>query len=49
MNPETAEELLKQPYIRDPQLTVEDLVKQTIAKLGENIKVKRFCRLALGE
>jgi len=41
--------LLKQEYIRDPQMTIEDLIKSTIAKLGENIQVKRFYRLELGE
>lgn len=49
MNPKNSEELLKQAYIRDPKLTIEDLVKSLIAKVGENIKVKRFVRVALGE
>lgn len=49
MNPKNTGELLKQPYIRDPKLSVSDLIKSVIAKLGENIKVKRFTRLALGE
>ncbi len=49
MGPKNTAELLKQPYIRDPKLTVSDLVKTLIAKLGENIKVKRFFRIALGE
>lgn len=49
MSPKNTAELLKQPYIRDPNLTVTDLIKSVIAKLGENIKVKRFSRLALGE
>ena len=34
--------LLAQPYIKDSSLTVEDLVKQAAAKIGENIKVRRF-------
>ena len=41
--------LLPQPYIRDQTMTVEDLVKQSIAKLGENIQVRRFVRFVLGE
>ena len=49
MNPKTVEELLNQEYIRDPQLKIADLIKTTIAKIGENIVVKRFSRLALGE
>lgn len=48
MNPESTEALLKQDYIRDNSKTIEDLVKETIAKVGENIIVKRFARIAIG-
>lgn len=41
--------LLDQPYIRDQNITVEELVKQTSGKLGEKIKVRRFVRFILGE
>lgn len=41
--------LLDQPYIRDQNLTVEELVKQYISKLGENIQIRRFVRFVLGE
>ncbi|XP_042439585.1 polyprotein of EF-Ts, chloroplastic-like [Zingiber officinale] len=41
--------LLEQPYIKNDKMVVKDLVKQTIATIGENIKVKRFVRLNLGE
>ncbi len=41
--------LLDQPYIKDQSITVEELVKQTIAQLGENIQVRRFVRFVLGE
>jgi elongation factor Ts len=41
--------LLRQPYIRDDTLTIHDLIQSTIAKLGENIVVKRFARFELGE
>ncbi|XP_020580851.1 uncharacterized protein LOC110024977 [Phalaenopsis equestris] len=41
--------LLEQPYIKNDKLVVKDWVKQTIATLGENIKVKRFVRYNLGE
>ncbi|ACK66585.1 translation elongation factor Ts [Rippkaea orientalis PCC 8801] len=41
--------LLDQPYIRDQNVTVEELIKQTIAQLGENIQVRRFTRFVLGE
>lgn len=48
MNPLDGDDLLKQDYIRDPGMTVEDLVKSYIAKLGENIKMTSFSRIALG-
>jgi elongation factor Ts len=41
--------LMDQPYIRDQSITVEELVKQSIAGLGENIRVRRFVRFTLGE
>lgn len=47
MNPKNVDTLLKQEYIRDGSLTIEQLVKQTIAKLGENIRVKAFTRYEL--
>lgn len=40
--------LLRQPFIKDEKMTVEDYIKSFIAKLGENILVKRFTRYALG-
>jgi elongation factor Ts len=49
MRPENIEDLLKQDYIRDPSQKVEDLVKSVIGKLGENIQIGRFERVALGE
>lgn len=41
--------LLEQPFVRDSNITVEEYIKQTIAILGENIKVRRFVRYVLGE
>ncbi|MFO8040463.1 MAG: translation elongation factor Ts [Sodalinema sp.] len=41
--------LLEQPYIRDTNITVDELVKQMVAQLGENIRVRRFVRFVLGE
>lgn len=41
--------LLEQPYIKDPNLTIKDFVTGLIAKIGENIVVKRFTRYELGE
>ncbi len=49
MNPSSVEELLKQEYIRDVTQTVDQLVKSVSGKLGENIQVGRFERIALGE
>src|SRR5690242_15616584 len=40
--------LLDQPYIRDPSKTVQDLVNEAIAKLRENIVIRRFARFELG-
>ena len=40
--------LEEQPYIRDDSITVGELIKQAIAKLGENIRVRRFARFELG-
>ncbi len=44
MSPENVEELLKQPYVKDESITVDELIKRVIAKTGENMKVERFCR-----
>ena len=41
--------LLDQPYIRDQNLTVGELVKNTVATIGENIQIRRFQRFVLGE
>ncbi|CAN6699471.1 unnamed protein product [Malus baccata var. baccata] len=41
--------LLEQAFIKDDSILVKDLVKQTVAALGENIKVRRFVRFTLGE
>jgi elongation factor Ts len=40
--------LLLQPYIKDPTKLIKDVVAETIAKTGENIKVRRFIRFELG-
>lgn len=49
MNPKDVDSLLKQEYIKDGSKTILDLIKGTIAKIGENIVVKRFNRLELGK
>jgi len=49
VSPDAADCLLSQPFIKDPQMTMQDLINATIAKTGENIKVGRFARFELGE
>lgn len=49
MNPASVEELLAQEYIRDNTLTVDQLIKSVSGKVGENIQVGRFERIALGK
>lgn len=45
-NPETVEELLAQPYIKNPEITVDGHLKEMIQKFGENIEITRFTRFA---
>ncbi len=47
MNPSDVEELMTQPFVKDEKTSIENLVKETIAKTGENIKVDAFYRLEL--
>lgn len=47
MSPESVEELLAQPYIRDAKKTIAEIVKETAGKLGENIVVRTFERLTV--
>lgn len=49
MKPSSVSELLDQEYIRDVSLTMDAFIKEFISKLGENIQVGRFERIALGE
>jgi elongation factor Ts len=41
--------LLNQVYVRDPNITIADLLNELIAKIGENITIKRFARFQIGE
>jgi len=41
--------LMNQPYVRNPDITVADLLNELIAKIGENISIKRFVRYQIGE
>jgi elongation factor Ts len=41
--------LMNQPYVRNPEITIADLLNEMIAKIGENISIKRFVRYQIGE
>ncbi|MBT8365684.1 MAG: translation elongation factor Ts [Deltaproteobacteria bacterium] len=41
--------LLNQPYVRNPELSIEDLLNELIAKIGENITIRRFVRFQTGQ
>lgn len=41
--------LLEQPFIKDTDMTIEDLLQRTIAQIGENISIRRFSRFEVGE
>lgn len=41
--------LMNQPYVRDPGMTIADLLNEMIAKIGENITISRFARFKIGE
>ncbi len=41
--------LLEQPYIKNPEITIQDLLNEIIAKTGEKIVIKRFARFQIGE
>lgn len=47
LNPKDLKELLLQPFIKDEQKTVGDLINEAVAKLGENIKIGKFSRLEI--
>jgi len=41
--------LMNQAYVRDPDITIEDLLNEMVAKIGENITIRRFARFKIGE
>lgn len=49
MNPTSVDELMEQDYIREPGKDIKQLIKEVIARTGENVVVKRIARFALGE
>lgn len=40
--------LMRQPFVKNDKLTVDDVLKELIAKMGENIKIRRFTRYEIG-
>ena len=44
MNPADVTELMANPYVKDPSITIEQFIKNSIATIGENIKVGKFIR-----
>jgi len=49
MNPKDTKELMAQEFIKDPKKKISDLVKEVIAKTGENIKIGKFARIEVGK
>lgn len=47
MMPETKEDLLAQPFVKNPEVTIESLIKEGIQKLGERIEVGAFSRISV--
>jgi elongation factor Ts len=47
MNPENVEELLKQEFIKDASMTIEEKIKGLVVKFGENMKLTRFARFEI--
>ena len=41
--------LLQQPFIKEPSMTIDELISETVGKVGENIRIRRFSRFSLGE
>lgn len=44
LNPANIEELLAQNFVKDESITIESLIKTAVGKIGENMKVEKFCR-----
>jgi elongation factor Ts len=49
MNPENLEELLAQDFVKDPEKTVDTMVKALSGKIGEKMEIRRFVRYQIGE
>lgn len=49
LNPENVQALLAQPFVKDASKTIQDLLNELVAKIGENIQINRFVRFKVGE
>jgi elongation factor Ts len=49
MSPENVQALLAQPFVREASKTIQDLLNELVAKIGENIQINRFVRYKVGE
>lgn len=47
-DPADLKELMSSPFIKDPKITIEDLMKQSILKIGENLTISEFVRYEIG-
>jgi len=41
--------LMEQAYVKDPDITIQDKLNELVAKMGENISIKRYCRMQVGQ
>lgn len=49
MKPETVDELLDQPFIKNPSQTIKEILHELVGKIGENLSIRRFVRYELGQ
>ena len=49
LNPQSVQELLQQPFVKDASKNIQDLLNELVAKIGENIQINRFIRYKVGE
>jgi Translation elongation factor Ts len=49
MNPVDVTELLEQPFIKSPEMTIRDMINSAIQKFGERTEIRRFTRFSVSE
>lgn len=47
MNPQSEEELFSQPFVKNPEISVKDFIRDAVGKIGENIKIEQFARFEI--